>query len=97
MNRREITARERAVAGLVSQGRTNAEIAAALGISLATTKRHLNNIMIKWNCANRTQVAVETIRRQATADVPSIPAGHSASADPPLRSWSPVAAERSSR
>ena len=63
MNRRELTARETAVAALVGQGRTNSEIAEILGVSLATAKRHLNNIMIKWNCANRTQVAVEAMRR----------------------------------
>ncbi len=63
MDRRVLTVREAAVAELVAKGMTNAEIAAVLNVSLATAKRHLNNIMIKWNCANRTQVAVEAIRR----------------------------------
>ena len=67
MNRRELTAREAAVAALVGQGRTNSEIMEILGVSLATAKRHLNNIMIKWNCANRTQVAVEAMRRGGAA------------------------------
>ena len=65
MNRRKLTAREMAVSELVAQGRTNAEIAKILSVSLATAKRHLNHVMIKWNCANRTQVAVEVIQRRA--------------------------------
>ena len=65
MDRRILTVREAAVAELVAKGMTNAEIATVLNVSLATAKRHLNNIMIKWNCANRTQVAVEAIRRAA--------------------------------
>ena len=28
-------------------------------------KRHLNNIMIKWDCGNRTQVAVQATLRMA--------------------------------
>ncbi len=63
MNRRSLTAREADVAELIAQGRSNREISDMLGVSLATTKRHLNNIMIKWDCANRTQVAVEAIQR----------------------------------
>ena len=57
-NRRQLTTREAAVVERVSQGLSNAEIACGLGVSLATVKRHLNSIMIKWNCNNRTQVAV---------------------------------------
>ena len=63
MNRRSLTAREADVAELIAQGRSNREISESLGVSLATTKRHLNTIMIKWDCANRTQVAVEAIQR----------------------------------
>lgn len=62
-SRRNLTPRERMVAELVAQGRSNPEVAQALGISLSTAKQNLANVMIKWNCANRTQVAVEAIRR----------------------------------
>lgn len=62
-NRRNLTPRERMVAKLVEQGRSNPEIAQTLGISLSTAKQNLANVMIKWNCANRTQVAVEATRR----------------------------------
>ena len=74
MNRRRLTAREVAVVGLVAQGHTNGEIAADLGVSLATVKRHMNNIMIKWNCNNRTQVAVQaTLRHAETTAAPPSP------------------------
>ncbi|PZC49453.1 MAG: DNA-binding response regulator, NarL/FixJ family [Chloroflexi bacterium] len=62
-SRRTLTPREQMVAELVAQGRSNPEIAQSLGISLSTAKQNLANVMIKWNCANRTQVAVEAVRR----------------------------------
>ena len=62
-NRRNLTPRERMVAELVAQGRSNPEIAQTLGISLSTAKQNLANVMIKWNCANHTQVVVEAVRR----------------------------------
>ena len=68
MNRRKLTVRETSVSELIREGRTNAEIAEALGVSVATVKRHLNNIMIKWDCANRTQVAVRAILRDSVAE-----------------------------
>ena len=52
-HRQRLTEREIAVSRLVAEGQTNAEIAEALDVSLATVKRHLNNVMIKWNCASR--------------------------------------------
>ena len=39
-----LTAREVEVLGLVAVGRTNAQIAAALVVTLATVKTHINNI-----------------------------------------------------
>ncbi len=46
-------------------GKTNAEMAAALGLSVGTIKRYVSTVMIKWNCRNRTDVATEAIRRRA--------------------------------
>ncbi len=46
----------------VVTGASNAEIARDLGVSLATAKRHLANVMLKWHCANRTQVAIKALR-----------------------------------
>ncbi len=59
MDRRALTEREQAIATLAALGQTNAEIAAELGVSLATVKRHLANVMIKWNVRNRTRLALE--------------------------------------
>ena len=63
MDRRELTPREITVVTLLTQGMTNGEIAARLNISVSTVKQNLASILIKWNCANRTQVAVESVRR----------------------------------
>lgn len=54
MSRLTLTLREHAVAELVAISMTNAQIANQLGVSVATTKQNVTNILIKWNCANRT-------------------------------------------
>ena len=59
MDRRELTQREEDVVKLAAKGETNPEIADELGVSIATVKRHLANVMIKWNVRNRTNVALE--------------------------------------
>ena len=64
MTRRELTERERAMVQLISQGLSNAEIAAILGVSMATVKRHVANVMIKWDVTNRTQIAVRALRHE---------------------------------
>nr|WP_203867308.1 response regulator transcription factor [Plantactinospora endophytica] len=53
-----LSPRERDVALAVAQGRTNAEIAASLGMSVATVKAHLTHILTKLDLSNRTQVAM---------------------------------------
>jgi DNA-binding NarL/FixJ family response regulator len=68
MYRMHLTPRERSVASLVAQGMTNAQIADDLGVSVSTTKQNITNILIKWNCNNRTHIAVEALRRGVTAD-----------------------------
>jgi DNA-binding CsgD family transcriptional regulator len=52
-----LTAREREVAGLLLHGRSNAEIAAALGIGLYTAKDHVKAILEKTQVANRADFA----------------------------------------
>ena len=47
-----LTARERQVAVLVAQGRTNAEIAAALVIGERTAQSHVANILHKLDCSS---------------------------------------------
>lgn len=50
--------REREVAVAVAEGKTNSAIAAALYLSLATVKSHLNSIQRKFGVDNRVGVAV---------------------------------------
>jgi DNA-binding NarL/FixJ family response regulator len=53
-----LTARETEVLRLVGTGRTNADIAAALFLSEATIKTHLNRAMAKLNLSSRAQAVV---------------------------------------
>jgi non-specific serine/threonine protein kinase len=52
-----LTPRERHVALLVAQGKSNREIADSLYISESTVRSHLHNILSKLNLANRVQAA----------------------------------------
>ena len=52
-----LTERELDVVRLVARGRTNAEIAAALHISLSTVKTHLNSVQLKLAARNRVEIA----------------------------------------
>ena len=53
-----LTAREREVATLIVQGRTNREIAEALVLSERTADSHVRNIMGKLEVGSRAQIAV---------------------------------------
>ncbi len=53
-----LTAREKNVLKLVAEAQTNKEIAASLGISLSTVKRHLENIFYKLHVQNRVGAAL---------------------------------------
>jgi two-component system nitrate/nitrite response regulator NarL len=57
-----LTGRELEVLPLVAVGRTNLEIAHALGITEHTAKEHLANILDKLGLANRVQVAAYAFR-----------------------------------
>ncbi len=50
--------REREVAAAVGAGRSNAEIAAELYMSVATVKAHVSRVLIKLGAANRVQIAI---------------------------------------
>jgi len=54
----DLTAREREVLALVSQGLANKVIATRLGISEATVKAHLTRIFRQIGAADRTQAAI---------------------------------------
>ena len=53
-----LSSRETEVAGLVAGGLTNAEIAAALSITVGTVKTHLTNVQAKLPARNRVEIAV---------------------------------------
>jgi two-component system NarL family response regulator len=58
-----LTARELDVLALIVRGNSNKEIAAALTISEATVKTHINNILSKLGASDRTQAATMAIQR----------------------------------
>ena len=68
MARRNLTRRERDVVALVVERMTNPQIAAELGVSVATVKRHLSHVMIKWNAADPHEVAARAIREREGTD-----------------------------
>ena len=57
-----LTAAEKRVIALVSRAKTNKEIAAVLGISPATVKRHLENILRKLQLKNRVAAAIYALQ-----------------------------------
>jgi DNA-binding CsgD family transcriptional regulator len=52
-----LTQSERRVAELVAQGRTNAEVAAALFLSEGTIRSHLTHVYAKLGVRSRTELA----------------------------------------
>ena len=57
-----LTDRELSVTRLVGQGRSNAEIAAALGISQGTVKNVVSAVLDKLDLRDRTQLAIYALR-----------------------------------
>jgi DNA-binding NarL/FixJ family response regulator len=58
-----ITPREREILALIAAGRANKEIAAELGVSEDTVKRHVSHILEKLDVNDRAQATAEAIRR----------------------------------
>ena len=54
----KLTVKENQVLTLVTRAQTNKEIARALGISPATVKRHIENLLKKLKLRNRVEAAV---------------------------------------
>jgi DNA-binding NarL/FixJ family response regulator len=59
---KDLTPRELDVLSLVSQGKTNAEIGLALGISDKTVEKHLDMIFRKMGVVSRVEAAVMAVR-----------------------------------
>lgn len=55
---RRLTDRERQVAVAVARGRSNAEIAAELLMSVTTVKAHVSSVLAKLELTNRTALAL---------------------------------------
>lgn len=58
----EPSARELEVLSLIAKGRSNKEIAAALGVSDETVKTHVSNVMQKLSAQDRAHAVTEAIR-----------------------------------
>jgi DNA-binding CsgD family transcriptional regulator len=59
-----LTRREREVAALVAQGKSNREIAAALYLGEGTVATHVSNILGKLGCTSRAQIAAWVSERR---------------------------------
>jgi len=63
-----LTARERSVALLVHEGRTNQQIAHALNISVKTVEAYLTRLYRKTSCSSRVELAVAVTERRLILD-----------------------------
>lgn len=63
MGTEDLTPRERDVLEQIVYGRSNKEIAAELDVSEATVKTHINSLLGKLGVSDRTQAAMDAIRR----------------------------------
>jgi DNA-binding NarL/FixJ family response regulator len=78
-----LTRREREIAALVARGLQNKEIARQLGISGATIKNHVHNILQKLNIQRRAMLRMGLCHRSALGRVLSKETNHNVcSADP---------------
>lgn len=59
----QLTNREREVLLLITEGKSNQEIAAALNVSEGTIKFHVNGILRKLNVSDRTQAVLVALKR----------------------------------
>lgn len=57
-----LTNREYETLKLITEGRTNSEIAEVLTVSTNTAKAHVGNILLKLNVTDRVQAAVKAVR-----------------------------------
>jgi DNA-binding NarL/FixJ family response regulator len=55
---RDLTPREAEVLALVARGRSNAEVARALGLSVKTVQNHVSSVLAKLQVRDRTQAVL---------------------------------------
>jgi DNA-binding NarL/FixJ family response regulator len=63
MSQPQLTRREQEVLQLMSQGKTNHEIAEELFISESTVKFHVNHLLSKLGTGDRTQAVLMALKR----------------------------------
>nr|MBA2679685.1 response regulator transcription factor [Ktedonobacteraceae bacterium] len=61
-----LTEREREVALLITQGKSNQAIAETLIVTRRTVETHISNIMFKLSCTSRTQIALWAVEAGLT-------------------------------
>lgn len=66
LNGSGLTDREHDVLQLLSKGSSNSEIAAALSVTDATVRYHINNILSKLGVKDRTQAVITALKRGLT-------------------------------
>jgi DNA-binding NarL/FixJ family response regulator len=59
-----LTSREREVLAEIAKGRSNREIARALGVAEKTVKAHVSSVLAKLGVQDRTQAALMAVRNQ---------------------------------
>ena len=59
-----LTSREREVLAEIAKGRSNREIARALGVSEKTVKAHVSSVLAKLGVQDRTQAALVAVRHE---------------------------------
>jgi len=62
-----LTGREREVLAELTKGRSNREIARALGVSEKTVKAHVSSVLAKLGVQDRTQAALLAVRHERGA------------------------------
>lgn len=70
---KSLTEREREVAFMVAEGKSNLEIAGELYLSVGTVKTHIRNILGKMNKNSRIQIAIDIIAYQRSQETPPEP------------------------